>query len=259
MSWWIIFREVYTKVIVSILLVIGAMLILQSSLNQLKLRSLAAEATSSRLQISAAAIERAIVRADSLGFAIDEMTGLQDLIDRERARDDTIARIVIVSPIGAPIMTSGAIGFFADEQDQVLRRVLGSGDTLTRLDTGPHLYTGRLLFDSSAAVMGAVILVTPTETFIAQARAAMQRMTYAYLAVFAVISILVAPFIVFQFSSVRHAYSALVAEVDQTNLQHTPEAEALHDAIAAGNVAFQEAEQEFEGLLGKASRKGGAA
>lgn len=259
LSGWTVFREVYAKVIFSILFVIGAMLLLQSSLNHLKLRSLAAEATSSRLQIAAAAIESAIVRADSLGFAIDEMAGLQDLIDRERARDASIEQIVIVSPIGAPIMTSGTDGLSSDEQEQVLRRVLGSGDTLTRLDTGPRLYTGRLLFDSSAAVMGAVILVTQTETFIAQAQAALRRMTNAYLVVFAVISVLVAPFIVFQFSSVRHAYSALAAEVDQANLQHTPEVEALHDAIAAGNVAFQEAEQEFEGLLGKASRKGGAA
>ena len=107
LSGWAIFREVYAKVIFSILFVIGAMLLLQSSLNHLKLRSLAAEATSSRLQISAAAIESAIVRADSLGFAIDEMAGLQDLIDRERARDASIEQIVIVSPIGAPIMTSG--------------------------------------------------------------------------------------------------------------------------------------------------------
>lgn len=234
------------------------MLVLQSSLNHLKLRSLAAEATSSRLQISAAAMESAIERADSLGFAIDEMAGLQDLIDRERARDASIEQIVIVSPIGAPIMASGTDGLSADEQEQVLRRVLGSGDTLTRLDTGPRLYTGRLLFNSSDAVMGAVILVTQTETFIAQARAALRRMTNAYFVVFVVISVLVAPFIVFQFSSVRHAYSALAAEVDQTDLQHTPEAEALHEAIAAGNVAFREAEREFEGLLGKSSRKGGA-
>ena len=258
LSRWAVFREVYAKVTISILFVIGAMLILQVALNHLKLRSLAAEATSSRLQIAAASIESAVARADSLGFAIDEMAGLQDLIDRERERDASIEQIVIVSPVGAPVMTSGADGFSADDEEQVLRRVLGSGDTLTRLDTGPRLYTGRLLFDSSAEVMGAVVLVTQTETFISQARVALQRMTSAYLAVFAVTSALLAPFIVFQFASVRHAYSALVAEVDHANLQHTPEVEALHDAIAAGNLAFQKAEQEFEDLLGNVSRKGGA-
>lgn len=252
-------REVYAKVILSIFLVIGAMLVLQSSLNQIKLRSLMAEATSSRLQISAAAIESAVVRADSLGFAIDEMAGLQDLIDRERERDTSIAEILIISPIGTPIMTSGTDGLPADEQVQVVRRVLGSGDALTRLDTGLRLYTGRLLYDSSAAVMGAIVLVTPTQSFIFKARATLQRMTNAYLVVFAIIMTLLAPFIVFQFSSVRHAYSVLLEEVQQANLQHTVEDEDLHNAIVAGNVAFQEAEQEFEGLLAEASRKAGAA
>ena len=155
----VILREVYIKILISIFVVIGTMLVLQSYLNHLKLRSLAAEATSSRLQISASAIEQAIVRADySLGFALDEMVGLQDLIDRERLRDATIEQIIVVSPIGSPILTSGTDDLPANEKEQVLRRVLGSGDVLTRLDTGPWLYTGRILYDSSAAIMGAVIL-----------------------------------------------------------------------------------------------------
>lgn len=249
MSGWIVFREIYLKVILSILFVIGAMLLLQSSLNHLKLRALVAEATSSRLQISAAAIEAAIIRADSLGFSIDEMSGLQDLIDRERARDPAIVQILIVSPIGLPVLASGADEIPGDERDQVMRRVLGSGDTITRLDVGPRLYTGRVLFDSSNAIMGAVILTIPTETFIYQSQRAFHRMTSAYLTIFGAISVMIVPFIIFQFSSVRHAYQALAPGGQSAMLQPSPEADALRHAIAEGDAAYAAAQAEFEALL----------
>lgn len=248
-SGWQVFREIYVKVILSILFVIGAMLLLQSSLNHLKLRALMAEATSSRLQISAAAIESEIVRADSLGFSIDEMSGLQDLIDRVRERVPSIAQILIVSPIGAPILTAGTEDLLVSEREQVLRRVLGSGDTITRLDVGSRLYTGRLLYDSSNAVMGAVILTTPTESFIQQSRLTFHRMTNAYVIIFGAISVLIVPFIIFQFSSVRHAYQALSLDEATSPNKQTAEAEALRHAISEGNIAYQAAELEFETLL----------
>lgn len=248
-SRWTAFIEIYVKVILSILFVIGAMLLLQSSLNHLKLRALVAEATSSRLQISAAAIEAAIVRADALGFAIDEMSGLQAFVDREQSRDPSIAQILIVSPIGSSILSSGLQEIPGSERDEVMRRVLASGDRITRLDVGPRLYTGRLLYDSSDAVMGAVILTSPTETFIDQARLAFHRMTNAYLIIFGMISVLIVPFIIFQFSAVRHAYQALVTDADAV-LGHQPEdAETLRAAIDAGADAYAAAEAEFEAIM----------
>jgi hypothetical protein len=249
---WSVFREIYFKIIFSILVVIGAMLLLQSSLNQLKLRALVAEATSSRLQISAAAIEAAIVRADALGFSIDEMVALQDLIDRERSRDPSIVQVLIVSPIGAPIFSAGSDQLLPSEREPVLRRIFGSGDSITRIDMGQRLYTGRLLYDSSDAVMGAVILTTPTESFIRQARRAFRRMTNAYLFIFMAIGVLIVPFIVFQFSSVRHAYRALdpdglTGEGAFTGL--TQDTRELRRAISYGNAAFADAEEEFDALL----------
>ena len=64
---------------------------------------------SSKLQITASTIASAIVRAEGLGLAMDEMAGLQDLLDRERARDQSIVQIEVVSPIGTPVVVSGAI------------------------------------------------------------------------------------------------------------------------------------------------------
>lgn len=252
MTGWTLFREVYFKVILSILAVIGAMLLLQSSLNQLKLRALVAEATSSRLQISSETIERAILRAEALGFSIDEMVGLQDLIGRERVRDRSVVGIHIVSPIGVPILTTGPDRLPEDDRDAVLRRVLGSGDKITRLDLGARLYTGRLLHDSSDAVMGAVIMISPTRDIIQQSRMAFARMTTAYLVIFAAIAVLVVPFIIFQFSSLRHAYRALAPSALDSGFSdagQTPDTEALRAVIAKGQTAFAKAENELDQLL----------
>ena len=246
------FREIYLKIVLSILVVIAAMLLLQSSLNQLKLRALVAEATSSRLQIAAANIEAAIVRADALGFSMDEMVGLQDLIDRERERDPSIQEIQIVSSVGAPILTTGVSEMTAEEGQQVLRRVLGSGETTSRLDAGPRLYTGRLLFDSSDGVMGAVILTTPTQAYMSQAQTAFDRMASSYALVFAAVAVLLLPFIVFQFSGVRHAYRVLDPNAvtgGQAGAGRTADTAALTAAIADGNEAFADAETEFSMLL----------
>lgn len=249
---WSVFREIYLKIILSIMVVIAAMLLLQSSLNQLKLRALVAEATSSRLQISAAAIESAIVRADALGFSIDEMVALQDLIDRERERDPSVVQVMIVSPIGAPIFSAGPDQLPQSERDPVLRRVFGSGDAITHIDMGERLYTGRLLYDSSDAVMGAVILTTPTESFMHQARRAFRRMTNAYFFIFMAIGILVVPFIVFQFASVRHAYRAL--DPDRLTREDaltgpTEDTRDLRRVISDGNAAFADAKAELDALL----------
>ena len=67
------------------------MLILQESLNHLKLRSLVAEATSSRLQISASSVEAAIVKAEGLDLSMDEMVGkLVATMNRLNLRENTL-------------------------------------------------------------------------------------------------------------------------------------------------------------------------
>lgn len=254
-----VIRELYFKIVFSILCVIGLMLVLQSSLNVLKIRSLAAEATSSRLQIAAAAIEDAIIRADSLGFSIEQMTGLQDLIDRERSRDDAIEQIIIVSPIGQPILASGFSDVFFNDREKVLRRVFGGGETLTRLDVGEKLYTGRLLFDSSSAVMGAIVLVTPAESFTVQVNAALQGMMRSYWMLFAIVVLLVVPFILNQFLSVGRAYRVLAHEVDGAVLPAALTTTEISKAISESNISFSQAEGELRKLTdGKSKPDGGS-
>ncbi|MDX8349817.1 hypothetical protein SLH49_17665 [Cognatiyoonia sp. IB215446] len=206
---WQVFRELYLKVLLSVFTVIVAMLLLQGALNQLKLRALVAEATSSRQQISASSIERSVLQAEALGFAIDEMTGLQDLIDRERADDPSIVQIAIVSPIGAPLLSSGSAETTREENDRVLRRVIGSQERMTRFDAGERLYTGRLLFDSSGAIMGAIVIVAETDAYMAEATASLSQMRLVYLSIFVFVAVLLVPFVMLQFAGIRHAFNVL--------------------------------------------------
>lgn len=248
---WIVFRDIYFKIVLSIIAVIAAMLLLQNSLNNLKLRSLVAEATSSKLQITASTIESAIVRAEGLGLAMDEMAGLQNLLDRERARDAGIVEIEVVSAIGVPVATSGSIlrdstdpnyeDRLDKEREQAFRRIFGTLDKTTVFDAGLHLYTGRIIYNSSNAVMGAIILITPTEQYMRGANKSLDLMTNAYLIIFGSIAILLIPFIILQFSGVGQVYRALDpgAITTKQNAKYLPNsAKNIMEAVNAGQEAY---------------------
>ena len=248
---WIVFRDIYFKIVLSIIAVIAAMLLLQNSLNNLKLRSLVAEATSSKLQITASTIESAIVRAEGLGLAMDEMAGLQDLLDRERARDAGIVKIEVVSAIGVPVATSGSIprdstdpnyeDRLDKEREQAFRRIFGTLDKTTVFDAGLHLYTGRIIYNSSNAVMGAIVLITPTEQYMRGANKSLDLMTNAYLIIFGSIAILLIPFIILQFSGVGQVYRALDpgAITTKQNAKYLPNsAKNIMEAVNAGQDAY---------------------
>lgn len=243
---WRVFREIYLRIILSVLTVTAAMLMLQNSLNQLKLRSLAAEATSSRLQISAATIESAIVRAEALGLAMDEMAGLQDLLDRERARDASLAQIAIVSPIGVPLLASGEA--LAD-MEPILRRVLSGREKTALVDAGDALFTGRVLFDSSDAVMGAIVLTTPTDQYLGRAYSAFGQMNRSYLVIFGLVAAVLIPFILFQFRGVSATYRALDPERLGKSGGASSAAADVSAAIAAGDLQVAAAEAELEQML----------
>ena len=248
---WIVFRDIYFKIVLSIIAVIAAMLLLQNSLNNLKLRSLVAEATSSKLQITASTIESAIVRAEGLGLAMDEMAGLQDLIDRERARDAGIVKIEVVSAIGVPVATSGSKprdstdpnyeDRLDKEREQAFRRIFGTLDKTSVFDAGLHLYTGRIIYNSSNAVMGAIVLITPTEQYMRGANKSLDLMTNAYLIIFGSIAILLIPFIILQFSGVGQVYRALDpgAITTKQNAKYLPNsAKNIMEAVNAGKEAY---------------------
>ena len=242
----------YLRVISAVLLVILAMLVLQNGLNQLKFRSLVADATASRLQVVAGTIEGAIARAEGAGLAIDEMSGLADLIVREKSRDESISHISVISPIGRVLVATDGAALPPVDSAAVLRRVLGSGERLSSIDRGEQLYVGRVLRDSANAVMGAVIISTPTELFLGDARATTSRLNVFYIGIFAVVTLVLVPFVLILFAPVRHLYAVLRPEVVGFETVKAPSGDAADYAamITAGNRALAEAEAELAQLGG---------
>lgn len=250
---WRIFTELYLKILLSVLAVVSVMLLLEGGLNQLKLRALVAEATSSRHQISASTIEASVVQAEGLGFAIDQMTGLQDLIDRQRDQDPSVSHIAIVSPIGDMLLSSGAIVMSDGELDRVLRRVLGSQEKTTRFDAGERLYTGRLLYDSTDAIMGAIIMVAPSELYMASAQQSFAEMRLLYVMIFGLCAVLLLPLVIVQFAGVRHAFRVLDPRALDEHGQAliavaSPDAVELKAKVAQGAAKIAELEGELAQL-----------
>lgn len=237
----------YFRVISAVLLVIMAMLLLQNGLNQLKFRSLVADATASRLQVVASSIEGAIARAEGAGLAIDEMTGLSDLIARETARDEVISDIAVISPIGRVLVSTSAQALPEADREAVLRRVLGSGDRLSSIVVGERLYVARVLYDSANAAMGAVLLATPTALYLDEANATSHRLNLFYLGIFAVVTLVLVPVVIVLFAPVRRLYAVLRPEAVQGAALAPADADAASYAalIAQGNAALADAEAEL--------------
>jgi hypothetical protein len=242
--------RLYIRVISSVLLVIVAMLVLQNGLNQLKFRSLVADATASRLQVVAGTINGAIARAEGAGLAISEMTGLADLLAREKSRNKNITGIAVVSPTGRVLVTTDGDTLPAVDRAPVLRRVLGSGERRTSIDRGERLYVGRVLRDSASAVMGAVVISTPTEPLVANTRSTTSRLNVFYIGIFAVVTLVLVPFVLILFAPVRHLYAVLRPEVVEFETVKAPSSNAAEYAamITAGNSALAEAEAELDEL-----------
>ena len=204
-----VFSQLVVKIVISIMIVIASMLLLQGLLNNLKLRALAVEATSSRLQIIASNIEDTIVRAEGAGLALEEVNGLSTLISRERSVRPRIQQILIVNPKGNTIVATGPSEIKPDDKEAVLRRVLFRGEKVSFVDLGELLYTGRVVFDSSSGVMGAVIIAYPTSEFVSQTKTAFVLMTKGYIGIFVLITVLLVPIVIMQFSGVRSNLNSL--------------------------------------------------
>ncbi|WP_310620642.1 hypothetical protein [Flexibacterium corallicola] len=231
----------YWRIIFSVLVVIAAILILQGVLAHLKFRALVAEATTSRLQVVAGSVDTLVQRAEGTGLAMEEMSGLQGLLERERERDSSIFQIMVVSPIGSPITSSGSKALPVEDHEAVMRRVFGSGEKLSTIDRGNMLYSGRLLLDSANSIMGAVIVSTQTADLQNAIWKTSMKLATAYLAIFTVIFLVLIPFVVFEFSAVTRVYRALNPQA--LKRLEAPDRDELSVKIEEGNKVYQSALQ----------------
>ena len=237
------FRDIYFRIILSIVVVIAAMLALQGGLNKLKLRALVAEATASQLQVLASTIEDTITRSERLGLAMSESAGATDLLNRLIKQNPDILQILVISPNGDPVLFAGEPLIDTNDQAALLRRVFGGRDKITMLDSGPLLYTSRRLRSSAGSVMGAVIVTMPTSKFTSQADESFGRLTSNYIWLLVAITACLIPFIIAQFSGIGRAYQLL----NSTDPRATPadgnvDLAALQDLMTEGNSVFSHAE-----------------
>jgi hypothetical protein len=240
------FKDIYFRIILSILVVIAAMLALQGGLNKLKLRAFVVEATASQLQVFASTIEDTVTRSERLGLAISESAGATELLDRLLEQNPDIQQILVVSPNGETVLSAGQPLLEPAYRDDLLRKVFTGRDKVTILDAGPLLYTGRTMLDSANAVMGAVIVTVPTSKFIGEAEQSFASLVNRYKLLFAVIAAGLCPFIIFQFASVGRVYKIL----DPSDLEGghqfqsdiDPDLARLQKLMNEGNVAFTAAE-----------------
>lgn len=239
----LILRELYLKVVLSALLVVISMLAMQLSLNALKFKSLAAQAIASQMQVAGSTIESNVLRAEQIGLSIDEIVGLQDLIVREAESDPVIERIVIVSPVGVPLVSSDEAGIPAEDREAVLRRVLSVSEQESSLDRGGWLYSGRLLRDSSGATMGAVILMASADLFVPEVVSVRERLGSNYLVIFGFVAVFLMPLIFHQFRGIKGVYDLLANGV-RTQGARTPtqfeEVEGLAREIELGDRVVSE-------------------
>ncbi len=246
------FREFYLKVLLSAWLVVAAMLAMQFSLNILKFKSLVGQATASQMQVVGSTIEANVMRAEQVGLAIDEIVGLQSLIEREAEKDPTISRIIVVSPVGQPLVQSDAEGLPVGDREAVLRRVFSVAEQESAIDRGEWIYSGRTLLDSSGIVMGAVILMAPTGVTKAATAAVRANLISNYGLIFALIAATLVPLVVYLFRDVGSIFGLLRTAPTRGSVQEAYAGEAgdLASSLSIGNALYEQAEAELNATQG---------
>jgi hypothetical protein len=194
------------RVVVSTLAVIAVMLALQSALSLLKFRTLVVEATSSRLQVTANAIDVVIRRAEAVGLSIHEISDLNALVERERLRDPKIHQILLFDLQGTILAQSGDRNVLRKDMHEILPRVLTSDDKTITRESGEYLYAGRILRDSSNSIMGAILISEHTKELSAEVRETWSRLTLKYLGIFAIVAASVSLFSFFQLYAPKYFF-----------------------------------------------------
>lgn len=220
------------RVVVSTLAVIAVMLALQSALSLLKFRTLVVEATSSRLQVTASAIDVVIRRAEAVGLSMHEISDLDALIERERLRDPKIHQIILLDLQGTILAHSGDRNVLQEDMNEVLPGVLTSDDKTITRESGEYLYAGRILRDSSNSIMGTILISEHTKELSAKVRNTWSRLTLMYLGIFAIVAISIGLFSLFQLH-VRKSYFRKSGKADLGTLD-PKESDELQKQISKG-------------------------
>ena len=244
-SWlsWLNFKNIYLKIIFSILIVVALMFALQGGLNKLKLRNFASEATVSKMQVFASIIEDVIVQNERLGLEISESAGVMELLERQLEQNNEIYQILIVKPNGKVIFSAGMPVIDSEYKESVLRRVFSGSDKISMIDAGRLLYSGRTMQGSANNIIGAVVITVSTKFFMEQSEKVFSNLLHKYLVLFGVISIFLIPFIMIQFSGI-HQVHRLFSGHNVVAGNH-PALRELQELINDGEQFFDSAEKQL--------------
>jgi hypothetical protein len=246
------FKEMYVKITLSIGVVMVSMLLLQSGLNYLKFRSLVADATASRMQIVLSNIELSIGRAEAVGLAMDEMVSLQALVARSMSGDESIKKIMLVSPTGKAIISVGKSAIYEQYKQQIHRKVIGLEKKKTNITFAEELFIGNLIYDANNKVMGAIIVAVATDSIRRAVEVTVNRLNYGYALIFALVLLVLMPFIFKQFSFVRVLYRLLGTDglLDKgcEEQNHDKQENTIETLIYTGNRAARHVEKELDSM-----------
>jgi hypothetical protein len=239
----------FSKVLISSWLVVFIMLSMQLSLNVIKFKSLVGEATASQMQVVGSTIEAVVDRAEQVGLAMEEIDGFREFIQREALSDKTIERISVLSAVGLPLFRSDRIGILDEHREAVVRRIFSAADQESTLSLGDWLYSGRLIYDSSGAVMGAIVLTAPANKFMPSVKHLQKNLTSIYAIIILLITATLVPTIFIQFrviSSIYHLLSTNVLNQLPKSKKYPKEVGLIAEKISEGNILFQKAEQAID-------------
>ena len=244
-------KELYIKILLSCWLVVFTMLAMQLSLNALKFKSLVGAATASQMQVVGSTIESVVDRAEQVGLPLEEIDGFKEFIQREAASDTTIERISVLSPVGSSIFQTDEFGIPDQHKKAVIRRVFSVPDQESTLSMGGWLYSGRLLYDSSGAVMGAIVLTASESKFMPSIIFVQKNLTIIYITIIMLITAILLPAILSQFRAVTSIYTLLnkgVLNRDPKLTNHPRESSLIAEKMSVGNSMFREAEKSIESM-----------
>lgn len=247
----------YIKVLLAVWLVLAVVVVLQLTMNSVKIKSLVAETVASRVDVLAGAVADRVERAERLGLRPAEIETLDALLRRAVDRDDDIAAMHVLSAVGDPVASFPDRPFAAAEAALAIRRLQTGSEPRSLHDDGRMIHVGRALTDSAGEPLGYVVTSFGHAVIEADVAVARSRLRRASLLILAVSAALVAPFVVVGFSGaralVRTLLSADLERDEPVDGRLAPEVPSeLLGEIAAGNRAVRRVREELAALRSQA-------
>jgi len=208
--------------------------------------------TSDRMQVTADAIESAIVRAELVGLRLNEIENLDFLIERQLEQAPLIDDIRIIDPGGRVIFGTDNVELADEQRHEFVARALARGMPVFTLESDERLFSSRIVLDSSSSPMGIILISTDQSVYQKNLATVRNSLGGDFLLLFAVISALVIPMILLGFRRFSRAIAYIEARLlGESTLpaqaeKHYPDLAELGEKIDEGNAAYHAAKRQIQ-------------